>query len=201
MRGENVASTATVWGPQVVTRQSVGVIEGVRLRLRLIDPDDADYVHGLRTDPAYNTHLSAVQGTVEDQRCWIEGYKSREADLRELYYVIERRDHVPCGLVRLYDITADSFTWGSWILDTNKPPKAALESVLLSFGIGFDQLDLPVAYVDVRKNNTRALSIYQRLGMTEIRRDDQDIYFRFDRDRFLADRANLLAIVEGETGT
>lgn len=198
MRRQNVAPTATVWGPQVATRQSVEMIEGVRLRLRLIEPDDAAYVYGLRTDPAYNAHLSAVQGTADDQRRWIESYKAREAALHELYYVIERRDGVPCGLVRLYDISAEGFTWGSWILDTNKPQKAALESALLSFGIGFEHLDLPAAYVDVRKNNARAISIYERLGMTEIRRDDQDIFYRFDRTRFLADRAGLLAIVEGE---
>lgn len=174
------------------------MIEGVHLRLRLVRPEDAEFVYGLRTDPAYNTHLSAVQGTAGDQRHWIEGYKAREAALSELYYVIERRDGVRCGLVRLYDITADCFTWGSWILDANKPRKAALESVLLSFGIGFERLDLPTALVDVRIDNTKALSIYRRLGMEELRRDGQDIYFRFDRARFMADRTDLLAIVQSE---
>ena len=54
-------------------------IDGVQLSLRLVQPDDAPYIHRLRTDPTYNGHLSAVTGTVEDQRSWIEGYKLREA--------------------------------------------------------------------------------------------------------------------------
>jgi RimJ/RimL family protein N-acetyltransferase len=85
-------------------------IEGPNLALRLIQPADAAYVHGLRIDPAYNRHLSEVRGTAEDQRRWIEGYKAREAEGAEFYYIIERKDGTPCGVVRLYDLDADSFT-------------------------------------------------------------------------------------------
>ena len=48
-------------------------VEGPNLILRLIKPDDAAYVHGLRTNPLYNSHLSKVTGSVPDQRargCW-----------------------------------------------------------------------------------------------------------------------------------
>lgn len=177
---------------------SLSRIEGPNLLLRLIQPDDAGYVHALRTDPAYNRHISVVRGTAEDQRRWIKAYKMREAALNELYYVIERKDGSRCGLVRLYDIGAESFTWGSWILDHNKPPKAALESAVLSFGVGFDGLGLSQALVDVRISNHRALAVYQRLGMTELRRDDHNIYFTYPRSRFSSDRAGYLAIFEGE---
>lgn len=178
--------------------ENLARVEGPNLILRLIRPEDADYVHALRTDPAYNRHLSEVRGTAEDQRRWIEGYKAREADLRELYYVIERKDGTRCGLVRLYDIRADSFTWGSWILDHNKTRKAALESAVLSFGVGFDELGLSFAHIDVRIGNEHAEAFYRRLGMTEIRRDVQDIYFTYPRSRFEADRAGYLTILEEE---
>jgi len=178
--------------------ESLARIEGPNLTLRLIRPEDADYVHALRSDPAYSRHISKVRGTAEDQRRWIEGYKAREADLRELYYVIERKDGIRCGLVRLYDIGADSFTWGSWILDHNKTRKAALESAMLSYGVGFDRLDLSFANIDVRISNTHAEAFYRRLGLTEIRRDAQDIYLTYPRSRFEADRARYLAILEAE---
>ena len=97
------------------------IIPGIRIRLRLIEPDDAEYVYALRTDPAYNRHLSEIRGTVEEQRRWIVDYQTREAEGREFYYIIERKDGRRCGLVRLYDIGQESFTWGSWILDANKP--------------------------------------------------------------------------------
>jgi RimJ/RimL family protein N-acetyltransferase len=180
----------------VTVPENIARVEGTNLMLRLVRPEDADYVHALRTDLAYNRHLSEVRGTAEDQRRWIQGYKAREAGLSELYYVIERKDGIRCGLVRLYDIGTDSFTWGSWILDHNKTLKAALESAVLSFGVGFDGLGLSFAHVDVRIGNKHAEAFYRRLGMTEIRRDVQDIYLTYPRSRFDADRAGYLAILE-----
>lgn len=172
--------------------------EGPNLILRLIQLEDAEYVHGLRTDPGYNAHLSFVTGTVADQRRWIDGYKAREAAGREFYYIIERRDGTRCGTVRLYDIGADSFTWGSWIVDHNKPPKAALESAVLSFGAGFDGLGRARALVDVRRSNTHAEAFYRRLGMTEIGRTEQDIFFTYPRTRFQADRAGFKDVLTGK---
>ena len=126
-------------------------------------PEDAAFIHGLRTDPAYNTHLSPVTGTVADQRAWITAYKTREAAGAELYYIIERRDRVPCGAVRLYDITTDSFTWGSWILNADKPPKAALESALLSFSVGFVSLRLCAVISTCARTMKRSIEILSPL--------------------------------------
>ena len=171
---------------------SIARVEGPNLILRLIEPEDAAYVHSLRSNPAYNTHLSTVTGTVDNQRTWIEDYKSREAQGQEFYYVIERKDGTRCGLVRLYDIEAESCTWGSWILDENKPHKAALESAVLSFGIGFDALGVQLANVDVRVANEHAAAFYRRLGMVETHRTDQDIFFNYTREQFDTGRTHHL---------
>ena len=173
-------------------------VEGPNLILRLIESEDADYVQNLRTDPTYNRHLSEVRGTVEDQRRWIEEYKARETEGREFYYVIERKGGTRCGLVRLYDIGDENFTWGSWILDANKSRKAALESAMLSFGVGFDCLNLSEGFVDVRIDNTKALAFYFRLGMKELRRDQQDVYFVYSHDVFEKDQNEFLRVVEQE---
>jgi RimJ/RimL family protein N-acetyltransferase len=179
---------------------SLARVEGPNLALRFVQSDDAEYLHRLRIDPAYNSHLSAVRGTADDQRRWIDAYKAREADGSERYYIIERRDGTPCGTVRLYDIKDDSFTWGSWILDHNKPRKAALESAVLSFDVGFKSLGKDRGFVDVRIGNTHAEGFYRRLGMTETHRTDQDIFFVYPRARFDADRAGYLTILEKEAG-
>ena len=174
----------------------LGRIHGPNLNLRLIRPDDAEYVVELRSDPRYNRYLSPVTHTVAAQRRWIEKYQVRERERSELYYVIERRDDGRrCGLVRLYDIIPGSFTWGSWIIDQNKPPKAALESALLSFGIGFEMLDLPVALVDVRLANAKAISFYRRLGMEELRQSPTDIFFQYSRKHYRDSAERLYAVV------
>lgn len=173
-------------------------IDGIQLSLRFAQPEDAAYIHGLRTDPTYNVHLSTVTGTVDDQRSWIEAYKTREAAGTEYYFVIERKDGVRCGVVRLYDIMHDQFTWGSWILDHNKPRKAGLESAVLSFGFGFEALGFNVANVDVRVKNTHAEAFYRRLGMTETHRTDQDIYFVYSRAQFDASKDAYISILKQE---
>ncbi|TNE94711.1 MAG: N-acetyltransferase [Rhodobacteraceae bacterium] len=171
-------------------------VTGPRLRLRLISPDDAEYVQGLRTDPTYNTHLSAVTGTAQDQRRWIEGYKAREQVGTEAYYVIERRDDERrCGLVRLYEIAEDRFTWGSWILDANKPSKAALESAVLIYEIGFEKLGLASAIFDVRRDNAHTLAFHRRFGATEVGQDQMNIYFHYPAIRYAADRARHLEVL------
>lgn len=173
-------------------------IEGPNLILRLIQPEDAEYVHGLRTDPIYNAHLSFVTGTVADQRRWIEEYKAREAEGREYYYVIERGDNATrCGVVRLYDVGTDHFTWGSWILDANKPAKAALESAILSFGAGFSLPGMAYALVDVRRANTHATAFYRRFGMEKVGENDQDIFFTYSRETFFRDCPAHLAVLNG----
>ena len=68
-----------------MTTSPVAHVAGPRLRLRLITPEDAPYVHALRVNPLYNRHLSAVTGTAEDQRQWIERYKVQEARCQQLY--------------------------------------------------------------------------------------------------------------------
>ncbi|MCB1507180.1 MAG: GNAT family N-acetyltransferase [Hyphomicrobiaceae bacterium] len=183
-----------------IIKEGVQHVTGLRLNLRLVQSEDADYIFRLRTDPAFNTHLSAVNGTADDQRRWIENYKVREARGEELYYIIERLDGVRCGTVRLYDISAGSFTWGSWILDSNKPRKAALESAVLSFSIGFDELSLERGLVAVNIGNDRAEAFYRRLGMIETHRSAHEIFFVYPRAKFEADRAGYRAILGEVTG-
>ena len=174
-------------------------IHGVRLVLRLITPEDADYVYSLRTDARYNTHLSPVTGSVADQRAWIEQYKWREAAGQEYYYIIERRDNgQACGTVRLYDIQDTSFTWGSWILDENKPAKAALESAVLVYQVGFNVFGTNKSIFDVRKDNQRTIEFHRRFDAVEISSDLSNIYFEYTREQFLADQPGHRIKIIGE---
>jgi RimJ/RimL family protein N-acetyltransferase len=181
-----------------MTPPGIERVTGPNLVLRLITPDDAGYLHSLRVDPAYNAHLSPVQGSADDQRRWIQAYKMREATGTELYYVIERRDGKRCGVVRLYEIGADSFTWGSWILDHNKPPKAALESAVLIYVIGFEILKLPKAVFEVRRDNAHTIAFHERFNATRTHKDEQDIFFEFPSSQFARDKADYMTLLEGE---
>jgi RimJ/RimL family protein N-acetyltransferase len=163
----------------------LGSLDGHRIRFRLVTPSDADYIQSLRTAPEYGRHLSAPAPSAAAQRAWIEAYKTREAEGLEYYFVIERRDDGrPCGTMRIYRIGADEATWGSFILDSAKPAKAALDALVLVHRAMFDRLGLRRALFDVRRDNARALSLYRRFGGVEIAQDDIDLYFRIDAADF-----------------
>ena len=177
-------------------------VSGVRLRFRLVQPDDADYIFGLRTDPRYNEHLSSVSGTAIDQRSWIEKYKYKEKLGEEFYFIIERlNDRQCCGVVRLYDICGGTFTWGSWILDQNKTRMAAFESAHLVYEIAFNRLELKQANFDVRLENVKVIDFHRRFGATEVRSDDLNAYFIYDRDVFLGVQEEQRRVLLSEEGS
>lgn len=151
-----------------------------RLTFDLVGLDDAEFICGLRADPSLNRHLSPTSPSVDDQRAWIARYKADEQQGRQCYYVIRRTDDsTRCGVVRLYDIGQGRFTWGSWILGANKPDKAALESAVMVYRIGFDALALERAVFDVRNDNGHVLEFHRRFGASETGRDDENTYFEY----------------------
>ena len=174
---------------------SIECVEGPNLTLRLIKPNNAAYVHSMQNNPAYNTHLSTVTGTVDDQRTWIEDYQSYEAQGQEFYYVIERKDGTRCGLVRLYDIEAESFTWGSWILDENKTRKAALESAVLIYRVGFAGLECARAVFDVRHDNIHTLAFHRGFGAHEVASDELNVYFNYEQSQFAVGQTHYLKLL------
>ena len=56
-----------------MARSYKAYVERPNFTLRLIKPNHAAYVHGLKTNSSNNSHLSKVTGSVPDQRargCW-----------------------------------------------------------------------------------------------------------------------------------
>lgn len=169
---------------------------GSRITFDVVSVEDAEYVFSLRTNPTYNTHLSAVHGDVDDQRRWIQQYKAREASGTEAYYIIRRADDGRrCGVVRIYGVRDGEFTWGSWILDAHKPHKAALESAYLVYQIGFDTLGAHRAVFDVRLENETTIAFHQRFGATRLYVDEVNAYFEYTRETFAAARLKLRTLI------
>lgn len=162
----------------------INEISGERINFRLVLPQDADFIYSLRTNLNYNSYLSEVTGGVASQREWIKSYKQKEAALEELYFVITDKNNNPCGVVRIYEIETNTFTWGSWILTSDKPAKAALESAVIIYDVGFIELNLNEAHFEVDKRNVRTLEFHRRFGANEVGDDETNYYFRYSKDDF-----------------
>jgi len=151
-------------------------LERYGLQVRLVEEKDAEFIVSLRTNARLSRHIHATSTDIEQQKQWIRDYKLREEQGLDYYFLFSIEDQ-PQGLARIYNITEDSFTQGSWVF----PPEAVLGASILgnviSTEIGFDFLEKRVEYTDTRwDNNThRYLRAYQP---EIIKTDELDVYYK-----------------------
>lgn len=153
-----------------------------RSHLRFVEENDAAFICGLRADPNLNKHLSPSDPDVEKQRKWISGYKDREKDGTEFYFIIVS-DGQDRGVVRIYDFRQingeRSFSWGSWIIPPPRVPGLVTFSAILMYEIGFDALKFDRAHFEVRKANTGVVAFHERSGAHVEAEDHDNFYFRY----------------------
>ena len=149
--------------------------------LRLVEEHDAEFILSLRVDSRYNKFLSPVTQSVKAQQEWILQYKRDEANSLQYYFIIERNDGTPCGTVRVYDISGESFSWGSWILNEDKTKYAALESAFMVYKFGFEELELSRSHFEVRKGNIKVISFHEKMGAVKTGETELDYTFEITR--------------------
>jgi RimJ/RimL family protein N-acetyltransferase len=161
---------------------------GQAIDLRLVEVDDAAFILGLRLDPRLSRFLSPTPPSIESQRRWLADYKDRERQGNEYYFIIESKERQPCGTVRLYDFRGDSFSWGSWVIRPGSPPWISVESALLVYRCGFEELGFAESHFEVCKDNARVVAFHRRFGAQVVCEDDRHYYFRFLKASFFAVR-------------
>lgn len=160
------------------------------VNFRFIEVSDAAFIHSLRIDEKYNRFISKVPPEQKKQEEFIQSYKEKEKKGEEFYFIIERKDGVPCGTVRLYNFKNGSFEWGSWILNQDKTKYAAVESAVLIYKIAFEALDFKESNFEVNKNNTGVINFHTRTGAQLKGEDEVNFYFKISRQeamKFVAD--------------
>jgi RimJ/RimL family protein N-acetyltransferase len=167
-------------------------INGKNINLRLVNISDAEFILSLRLDARYNTFLSTVTSDLDAQRKWIEEYKREEKEKRQFYFIIETKNSTPCGTVRVYDLRIDSFCWGSWILNQNKPRNAALESAFLIYEFGFNHLGYKKSHFDVMKGNKGVIKFHTKMGAVKISEDEINEYFEISEEAVLKAKRDLV---------
>lgn len=159
-------------------------IYGKNINLRTLEALDAEFIFKLRSDKDKTRFISQISGTVLDQKKWISDYKVRELNKEEFYFLIESKDSMRLGTLRLYDFKKNSFCWGSWIVLEGSPNYTAIESALLLYEFGFNRLNFLESHFDVRKKNTKVVKFHKRFGATIISEDDLDYFFRYKKEDY-----------------
>jgi len=156
-------------------------VNGKNINLRLVETDDAEFIYAMRQDQLKTKFLSKTDGTVEDQKKWIENYKQKEKNKQEFYFIIESKKQENLGLVRLYDFIDDSFCWGSWLIKDNAPKLTAIESALQVYEFAFYTLGFENSHFDVRKGNEKVIAFHKRFGANITDENDLDYFFTLSK--------------------
>lgn len=155
-------------------------IIGHKLAFTNVNRDDAHFICEMRNDDRKNKFLSSKITTLEKQVEWIDAY---ENDVSQAYFIINYKNK-KIGTIRLYDVIDDTFTWGSWILQSGLPPFCAIESALMIYAYGFDYLSFDNCKFDVRKENARVVSFHLKMGAKILREDSLNYYFDFNKFQY-----------------
>jgi hypothetical protein len=150
--------------------------------LRLARTSDASYIPSPRTSLYFNQHLLPAPASTRAQTDWLERYIKRESAMLELYFVVRNKaTGLNCGAVRLYDLRPESFCWGSWILDANKPRVAPLVTALFIYDFRFGSLGYDESHFDVRRGNNRVIAFQERFGARRVRSEGPGDFFTLER--------------------
>ena len=152
-------------------------LEAKKINLRLVREEDSEFILTLRNKEELKKYISGTNISLEQQKEWIRKYKERESKNKEFYFIVEDKNKIPCGTVRIYDIKENSCTWGSFILDKTRPDGASYETILLSTNFIKYVLKIENIYLDVRKENLKAIHIYEKFGFKKIKEDELNYYY------------------------
>jgi RimJ/RimL family protein N-acetyltransferase len=148
-------------------------ISGHGVTLRRISGDEADFVVRWWNDSGIaRWFFSAAAVTPESRRAWCE--KNR-ASTRDFTFVIlsQEDDATPVGMAALYRVDYESriAEFGRIFIG---PPAyrgqgLARRASLIVIDLGFNQHGLNYIYLDVLKDNRRAIALYEGLGFAQTR--------------------------------
>lgn len=163
------------------------MLEGNIINLRLVEEEDAEFIVDLRTNQELSKFISSTSIDIYEQKNWIKDYKIREKNKEEFYFIVENKDKTSCGTIRIYNINYEikRGTWGSFILGKMRPEGASNEVIELSLKFAFEKLKLKKMYLDVRKENYKAIHIYEKNGFIRLAEDRLNLYYIIEKATYL----------------
>ena len=161
------------------------------LQVRLVNENDAEFIVSLRTDPRLSRYIHETSPDIEQQKQWIRNYKIREEQGLD-YYFLFSIDNQPQGLARVYNITEDSFTQGSWIFSPQAVLGASVLGNIISSEIGFEFLEKKVEYTDARRDNNTHRYV-KSFNPEIINADEENIYYKILPEKFNHGKQKLIS--------
>ncbi len=153
-------------------------IKGNFCHLYHIEMNDAGLIFDLRTKREDN-FLKITNGTVDDQKKYLEGYYKRFADREEIYYkILDLKTQKFSGILRLTQIQDDGvFNWQSFVVSSETSPNMPLDAMLMIYRIGFEFLSCEKCGPwEVDKEFVKMMKIHNLIKMAKIVDENEKYY-------------------------
>ena len=169
------------------------IVERYGIQARFVEVCDVDFVLELRSDRELTKFIHQTKNDRESQIEWLKGYKERER-LGKEYYFIFSKDGVEYGLERLYDICDESFTHGSFLFKPESPVGMSSLCDIITREVGFEDLNIPKNFFDVRKGNNNVLHYHKTFQPTFLYETELDRFFELSKDNFDKNKQKYIRI-------
>lgn len=141
-------------------------IEKYGLKARHVEEQDAAFILSLRTDPKLSRFLHPTENDEEKQRAYIRGYKEREKQGKDYYFIFFLHDE-PVGVARIYNVQDTTFTFGSWLFKDGLPYWVSIAGAIIAREFAYDVLgkEKELDVDGTHEDNKGVLSFSRMLGM------------------------------------
>ena len=164
---------------------------------RLVEMEDAEFILSLRNNEKLSRHINPTSTDIEDQINWLNEYKIRENNGKDFYIICLKEDKkTKLGLNRIYNITDDTFEFGSWLYSPDAGPNVAVLGDLFTKSLAFENLKLKTCKMETKKKNTRVLRYAKSYKPKFTGEDELNYYFESDYDNFKVHRKMYLKLFQ-----
>lgn len=159
-------------------------LERYGLYIRFVQEEDAGFILSLRTNKKLGKYINETSSSINDQQKWIQNYKIRETNGTDYYFMFEQPKGTRLGVCRIYNVTDNSFTIGSWIFSPNAPLGTSILGDIITRELGFDLFPNSTLLFDVKKANLN-VNRYQAFYKPILLKTDIDTnYYSCPKENF-----------------
>tara|TARA_X000000368_G_C22807276_1_gene613031 strand:- start:49 stop:576 length:528 start_codon:yes stop_codon:yes gene_type:complete len=144
-------------------------IHGTVCSLRNSHLTDCKDMLVLRNDPHLSKFLKKVENDINKQKIWLK--KQRELKNKICLTIIDNQNRLLGYFTSFTIFNNDKFDPGGWIMHPNTLASMKICALVLAYEIGFNNFNLPKAYLRIRKGNLNIMKMHFRMGAIEIDND------------------------------
>ena len=152
------------------------------LTCRLVTEEDAPFILNLRTNQKLSRYVHAVDNNLQAQIEWIRNYKKREEKGEDYYFIYFSKGN-PIGVNRIYNITPEGSTGGSWICSPDATVEESIATNFIQTEIE-DSFEIPIGPFNVSKGNNQVLKFHLNMGSDIISDNDQEFTLVRNKEKY-----------------